>query len=135
MIIYQSFVKGISEKHLHGFFVGWRKKPSTKTHLRLLKNSDYVVLARDSKTKNVVGFVSAISDGVLSSYIPFLEVLPGYQNRGIGVKLMKTILSKLNRFYIVDLFCDKDMRPYYRKFGMRPDTAMIIRNKKRQSGK
>lgn len=99
-----------------------------------MKNSNYVVIARDSKTKDVIGFVSAISDGVLSSYIPFLEVLPGYQNRGIGMKLMETILSKLNRYYIVDLFCDKDMRSYYRKFGMRPDSAMIIRNKERQTG-
>lgn len=130
MIVYQTSTRGIAEKHLRGFFVDWAKKPTPKTHLRLLKNSAYVVIARDAKTKNVVGFVTAISDGVLTSYITFLEVLPGYQNRGIGTKLMKVMLSKLKRYYMIDLLCDKDMQPYYKKFGMKPYTAMIIRNKK-----
>ena len=39
------------------------------------------MLARDDAGR-VVGFVTAISDGVLSAYIPLLEVLPEYQGAG-----------------------------------------------------
>ena len=43
---------------------------------------DFVVAQVPSA--QVVGFVTATSDGVLSAYIPFLEVVPAYRSRGIG---------------------------------------------------
>ena len=43
-----------------------------------------MIIAIDENTNQVVGFVTAISDGVLSAYIPFLEVLPEYKSIGIG---------------------------------------------------
>ncbi|KIL45027.1 acetyltransferase [Jeotgalibacillus soli] len=44
----------------------------------MLKDSDKVVLAFDEKPNQVVGFSTSVSDGALSAYIPFLEVLPAY---------------------------------------------------------
>lgn len=135
MIRYQTNTKGITEKHLHGFFVGWRKKPAPKTHLQLLEKSDYVVIALDSKTGNVVGFVTAISDRVLAAYIPLLEVLPEYREKGIGTQLVKKMLVQLKKFYMVDLVCDTGLQPFYRKLGMEKATGMILRNYRRQSGR
>jgi len=49
-----------------------------------------------------------LGDGVLTAFIPWLEVLPGYQGQGIGAELMRRILDGTDRFYSVDLVCDAD---------------------------
>jgi ribosomal protein S18 acetylase RimI-like enzyme len=59
--------------------VGWPNPPSDEVFLKLLKDSYRVVLAFDNE--KLIGFISAISDGVLSAYIPLLEVLPEYQSK------------------------------------------------------
>lgn len=69
---------------------GWSSPPSSQEHLDLRRNSSHVVIASDDG--KVVGFATAISDGVLSAYIPLLEVLPAYQRRCIGTELMKRLL-------------------------------------------
>ncbi len=135
MIIYQTTTKGISAKNLNDFFVGWPKKPSSKMHLKLLKNSDHIILAIDAKNQQVIGFITAITDKTLSAYIPFLEVLPEYQSKGIGTKLIKKMLSLLKDFYMIDLLCDSNLQPFYEKLGMKKATGMMQRNYKHQSGK
>lgn len=120
---------------LHGFFVDWPNPPTPKTHLRLLIKSDMAILAIDTKTRRVVGFITAISDGVLSCYIPFLEVLPEYQNHKIGQNLVRRMLEKLKDVYMIDLMCDKKLQGFYKRFKMQPSTGMIFRNYKNQSGK
>lgn len=119
---------------LRGFFVDWPNPPSPQTHLKLLENSSNVVIAVDEQSKQVVGFITAISDGVLSAYIPFLEVLPAYKNRGIGKELIKRMLDELSNIYMIDLCCDDDLIPLYEKFGMIRSNGMLMRNYKMQSG-
>ncbi len=136
MIRYTEALGGVTADALRGgFFVGWPEPPSAETHLRLLRQSDHVVLAVDEGTANVVGFVTAISDGVLCAYIPLLEVLPTYQRRGIGTELMRRMLNTLRDLYAIDLLCDPEMQPFYARLGMRPATGMMVRNYGRQSGK
>src|SRR4051812_44665242 len=96
MIYYQGTVESIRPDQLRGFFVGWPNPPSPETHLKLLSKSDEIVLAIDDQTHQVVGFITAISDGVLSAYIPHLEVLPDYQRQGIGTQLVEDMLYKLS---------------------------------------
>ena len=135
MIAYTDSVKRISVDNLRGFFVGWPNPPSPQTHLRLLANSDHVVLAVDDETGNVVGFVTAISDGVLSACIPLLEVLPAYQRHGIGRELMRRMLDKLDGLYKVDVTCDRELEPFYARFGMIPAPCCMMRlDFERQSG-
>ncbi len=67
--------------------------------------------------ERVVGYVSAISDGVLNAFIPWLEVHPDYQGRGIGVELMRRILEQLDGMYAVDLACDRELLGYYERLG------------------
>jgi ribosomal protein S18 acetylase RimI-like enzyme len=86
---------------LVGFFVGWPKPPTPETHLRILRNSRHIVLAIDNSTDKVVGFITAISDGVLSAYIPLLEVLPEYQGQGIGRELVRRMLDQLQDYYMI----------------------------------
>jgi ribosomal protein S18 acetylase RimI-like enzyme len=134
MMIYKNSLDGISSDMLEGFFVDWPNSPNAQTHLKLLQNSSKVVIALDDHTNQVVGFITAISDGILSAYIPFLEVLPEYKNKGIGKELVKQMLKELDDIYMVDLCCDDDLVPYYEKFGMIKSNGMLVRNYRMQSG-
>lgn len=70
-----------------------------------------------------------------SAYIPLLEVLPEYQNQGIGKKLIQLLLEELKDIYMIDLICDEELQPYYEKVGMMKAKGMISRNYKYQSGR
>ncbi len=133
-MIYKNSLDGISPDMLNGFFGDWPNPPKPDTHLRLLKNSSKVIIALDDNTNQVIGFITAISDGVLSAYIPLLEVLPKFRGKGIGKELVKRILKELDDIYMIDLCCDDDLIPYYDKFGMMKTNGMILRNYKMQSG-
>lgn len=134
MMIYKNSLDGITSDMLKGFFVDWPNPPSPETHLKLLKNSSKVVIALDEETNQVIGFITAISDGVLSAYIPLLEVLPAYKNQGMGKELVNRMLKELENIYMIDLCCDDDLVPYYEKFGMMKTNGMIFRNYKMQAG-
>ncbi|MEZ4669405.1 MAG: GNAT family N-acetyltransferase [Anaerolineae bacterium] len=132
MIIYTDSLDNVSPDHLQGFFVGWPNPPASETHLRILQGSDAVVLALNENGA-VVGFITAISDGVSAAYIPYLEVLPDYQHQGIGSQLVQLMLEKLRHLYMIDLTCDPNLQSFYARFGMHPYAAMIIRNYERQN--
>ena len=134
MIEYFNSIDGIKPSQLPGFFVDWPNPPSLETHLRILAKSAYVVIAVDTETAQVIGFITAISDGLLSAYIPLLEVLPNYQNRGIGSRLIRLMLEQLGDLYMIDLLCDSDLQGFYQRFGMQPASGMIVRNYKSQAG-
>jgi len=134
MVRYTDTADGIAPEQLDGFFVGWPKPPSREAHLDILLGSSHVVLAVDDDTGAVVGFVNAVSDGVLSAYVPLLEVLPDYRGRGIGRELVERMQELLSGFYMVDLLCDADMEEFYSRFEMKPGHAMMLRRYDRQSG-
>ncbi|MDX8362807.1 GNAT family N-acetyltransferase [Cytobacillus sp. IB215316] len=132
---YTLSLDGVTHEMLEGFFVDWPNPPSPETHLRLLSNSYKVIIAIDETNNQVVGFITAISDGVLSAYIPLLEVLPAYKNKGVGKELVTRMLQELNDMYMIDVMCDEDLQPYYEKFGMIRSSGLIIRNYNKQSGR
>ncbi|MBD3331995.1 GNAT family N-acetyltransferase [candidate division GN15 bacterium] len=135
MIRYESDTSAISPDDLQGFFVGWPNPPSAETHLGILKGSDHVVLAREDSKGRVVGFVTAITDGVLAAYLPLLEVLPEYQGRGIGGELVRRMLAQLDGLYMIDAVCDDDVVPFYQEFGMVKATAVARRDYDAQNGR
>jgi ribosomal protein S18 acetylase RimI-like enzyme len=127
VIEYAADLEGVEPDQLEGFFVDWPKPPSAERHLEILRGSSHVVLAKHGA--RVVGFVTAISDGVLSAYIPLLEVLPD-QGRGIGTELVRRLLARLGDLYMVDLSCDEDVVPFYERLGLeRWDAGMGVRNR------
>jgi len=132
-ISYRDATNGITASQLQGFFVGWPRPPSAEAHLRMLQGSDVIVLAIDTANGAVVGFVTALSDGVTAAYVPHLEVLPAYQGQGIGTALMEHLLARLRGLYMIDLLCDPDVQPFYERLGMRRATGMFIRDDDRQS--
>ena len=84
MLTYSTSASNVRQQQLAGFFVGWPNPPSPMSHLRILRGSQYLVLARQDDTGRVVGFITAISDGVLSAYVPLLEVLPSIKAKALA---------------------------------------------------
>ncbi len=128
MIHYVDDLSHVREDMLRGFFVGWPQRPSPRQHLAVLRGSYRSVVAIDDGAERVVGFVNMLSDGVLTAFVPWLEVLPEYQGRGIGGELMRRVLEGTERFYSVDLVCDAELVPYYARLGMRAASSALLRH-------
>jgi ribosomal protein S18 acetylase RimI-like enzyme len=128
MITYQTHIKDISPSQLEGFFVGWPSPPDAEKLHAILSNSAFICLALDND--KVVGFVNAISDKVMSAYIPLLEVLPPYQGRGIGKRLILELEKQLSELYMIDICCDDNVAEFYQKLGYTKVNGMIKRNYK-----
>lgn len=134
-IVYRDDLTGVQPDHLRGFFEGWPSPPSPETHVRLLRASSHVVLALEHDSGRVVGFVTALSDGVLSAYLPLLEVLPAYRGRGIGTALVRRMLARLAGLYMIDVVCEPALVGFYARFGLRPAEAASLRDHARQAGR
>jgi ribosomal protein S18 acetylase RimI-like enzyme len=133
MITYTDTLSDVTSEHLRGgFFSGWPHPPSPLTHYRILASSAAIGLARTTDG-TVVGFITAISDGVSCAYIPHLEVLAAYQGQGIGTTLVRRLLTHLRQLYMIDLVCDPAVQPFYERLGMRPVIGMVVRNYDRQA--
>lgn len=120
-----------------GFFEGWPHPPSAEKHLQILQRSSHIVCAlapsdgvsaQALSQMEVVGFVNAISDNVLSAYIPLLEVLPAHRKKGLGRELMERMFAQLTHLYMIDVSCDPEIRPFYESLGMRAGVSMIRRH-------
>ena len=116
-INYTNQIESLSAIQLGGFFVGWSNHPTPEVHLNILRNSFAVWIALDDEC--CVGFINAISDKVFYSFIPLLEVLPKYQGQGIGKELTLRMLTTLEDMYAVDLCCDEQIIPFYKKIGFK----------------
>ena len=134
MVRYTTSLDGLTADDLRGgFWVGWPTLPTPAQHLEMLRGSEAFVLAVDEEAvgeaPRVVGFVTAIGDGVLAAYLPVLEVLPAWQGQGIGSELVRRVLAGLEPRYMVDLVCDEDVVPFYERLGFSPYRAMIRRDR------
>lgn len=129
MIRYTDSLAGITADKLRGFFKGWKRPVSPQEHLKVLAASQRVLLAIDEEAGKVVGFVTAITDELLTAYIPLLEVLPKYRRQGIGTTLMSRMVEGLADLYTIDLICDAELEPFYQGIGMQhAGPGMIIHN-------
>ena len=116
----------VEASQLQGFFSEWAVPPSAESHLRLLRQSEAVVLAIDDSYDQIVGFVTAITDGVLAASIPWLEVLPSHRGAGIGSQLMRRMLLQLSGYSVIGLTCEPEAQRFYGRFGMVPSSGMMV---------
>lgn len=133
-IAYSSKKEDVVGLEITNFFDGWPEKPSEEVLRKSIINADYVVLAIDRSQNRLVGYITALTDNVLSAYIPFLEVEKSYQEQGIGKTLVNKILEQLTHLYMIDLVCDEEIAGFYKEAGFQSWHAMIRRNYENQSG-
>ena len=115
-----------------GFWEYWPNHPNKVTHRQILMNSYKAIVA--IADGEIIGFITIISDGIISAYIPLLEVIPSYRGQGIGRRLVELAMKEMENIYMVDLACDSNLVDFYQKFGMNKTNAMIKRNYASQSG-
>jgi GNAT superfamily N-acetyltransferase len=132
MLVYTDSTDALDEEVVAGLFGYWGNPPAPVDILRILRGSDHVVLAMDDESEAVIGYITAITDGVSAAYIPHLEVRAEWQGQGIGSALVKRMLARLSHLYMIDLICDEDLQPFYTRLGFHPWTGMIVRNYARQ---
>lgn len=126
-LTFTTSLDGIDQAALAGgFFDGWVSPPSLDQHLALLRGSSHVALALDGD--RVVGFGNALSDGILSAYIPLLEVLPPYRRQGTGSNLVRMLLDEVEQLYMVDVICDDGVVPFYEALGFQRAGGVVRRN-------
>lgn len=123
-----SSIESLRPGDLQGFFEGWPRPPTPEQHLELLRRSDERLLAVEAGGE-VVGFITALTDGVLAAYIPLLEVRREWRGRGIGTLLARAMLERLDNYYMVDVVCDGDVLPFYERLGLERWTAAIRRRR------
>ena len=118
-------INQVNSENLQGFFVGWKVPLTPELHYKVLQGSTHFIIAMDSN--KAIGFITALSDGVTSGFIPLLEVLPEYQKQGVGSELVKRMLIKLEDITNVDLTCDINVQPFYERFNMLHSSGMVLR--------
>lgn len=125
-ITFYTTSEAINPGMIEGMFVGWPNPPSAETLIRVMDGS-YRRLWAVAEGR-VVGYINAISDGVLNAFIPWLEVHPDYQNRGVGAELVRRMVAELDGMYAIDLMCDPSLVGWYEKLGFQGSTGAVLRN-------
>ena len=72
----------------------WDEHDNISEILPLIKNSFAFVVAIDETTNCCIGIGRAISDRISDAYIQDVFVLPDYRLRGIGSRIVKTIVDE-----------------------------------------
>jgi len=102
----------IKPGELGNFFQGWKSPPSIEIKEKLIDGSDLIVTARENG--NLVGFLTAISDGAMHAFISLVEVLETHQGKGIGSRLMRCAVDYFKGYYDIVLITDPDKALFYR---------------------
>ncbi|AMK12948.1 GNAT family N-acetyltransferase [Pseudodesulfovibrio indicus] len=91
---------------------------------RTFENSDLNCFAWDGDA--LVGIARALSDGLVQSVIYDLCMLPEYQGKGLGTRMMQGMMERLNTANVV-LWAVPGKEGFYARFGFRPMlTAMAL---------
>lgn len=134
MLIYNSQIS-VKEYNRIRLAVGWKELDEEQARIGL-ENSAYLTVAWDDsesrgETKSV-GMARVISDGGYMALIVDVMVLPEYQGKGVGRRLMENItewldqLTKDGRCVMINLMATPGNESFYEKFGFvaRPNDHM-----------
>lgn len=88
------------------------------------ENSLYVLGANDAG--KLIGIIRAVGDGQTIVLIQDIIVLPVYQRKGIGTKLLQTVMDKYKGVYQMQLLTDntEKTKAFYRSLGFTPSDDM-----------
>ncbi len=101
--------------------VGWcsyTKRPKMLEHA--YKHSLKTLCARDKE--KLVGIIRAVGDGYSILFIQDIIVIPEYQRKGIGKKLLQTMLDYYPEVYQTELATDNTKKTvsFYKSCGFLP---------------
>lgn len=87
-------------------------------------NSLCVLGAYDSE--KLVGIIRAVGDGQTIVFVQDIIVLPEYQRKGIGTKMMKAVIDKYHGVYQMELLTDntEKTKEFYHSVGFTASDEM-----------
>ena len=96
--------------------VDWESANYPDKLFKALQNSEKVLCLYDNS--RLAGLMSAISDGGMNVYFPYLLIHPDYQGKGLGKMLAYEMLDIYSDFYRKILICSNEKTEFYSKCGM-----------------
>lgn len=102
---------------------GWWKDSYNQSRINeLIKGSFVFAVVINSDSGDTIGMGRILSDGVSDAYIQDLVILPQYQGRGIGKKLVKILLDYcLSRGILwIGLISEPGQDNFYLSLGFKP---------------
>jgi len=111
--------KGIKKKDILSLYEAndWSSAQKPDALYNALMNSNTLISAWDGNM--LVGIGNAITDGYLVVYYPHLLVLPDYQGRGVGKKIMEVFRERYANFHQQILVADGQAIDFYEQCGFR----------------
>ena len=95
-----------------------------------LKNTLYSVTIYDDN--KIIGYGRLIGDKTIFLYIQDVMVIPEYQNKKIGTKIMNLLIDKVNEYkkinpnIITYLGASKGKEKFYEKFGFKTRSSVDL---------
>jgi ribosomal protein S18 acetylase RimI-like enzyme len=104
--------------------VGWKTAEYPNRLYTAIKNSEYVMSVWNDD--ELIGLISAISDGAINVFITYLLVKPEYQNQGVGRIMMNDFCKHFKGYGRRILSTEIDKEAYYNKFGFVVDGIVMF---------
>ena len=127
------FVKNWPEEEIIELYKAggwWKEQYSQKGIKPLIQGSFAFAVVVDNLNGKTVGMGRIISDGTSDAYIQDLVVLPEYRKKGIGRKLVETLLNHClsNDLIWIGLISEPGQEVFYKSLGfknMKNHTPML----------
>ena len=120
MILIKENINNVDEYNYLFDEVGWGSY-DYEISQKALDNTMYSISVYDEE--KIIGYGRLIGDGICFVYIHDVMVLPEYQHKKIGTKIMNKLLEKISKIKLenpyvrVYLGASKGKEEFYRKFG------------------
>lgn len=110
--------KNFSQDEITKLFlsVNWESAGYPEKLLYSVLTSETVLSCRENE--KLIGLMTAISDGGMNVFFPYLLISPDYQNKGIGKALVSEMLEIYRDYYRRILICSNEKAEFYKKCGM-----------------
>ncbi len=99
---------------------------------RMLAGTDLVLSVIDRGTDRLVGFTRALTDWRYRAFVYDVIVAPDWRGRGLGRVLVDAALERLAAVESIELACQPEMIPFYRRWGFRDDLGGSLLMRRRQ---
>ena len=85
----------------------------------MLAGTDLVLALIDRAADRLVGFARVLTDWRYRAYVYDVIVAPEWRERGLGRVLVDGMLARLEGVETIELSCQPEMIPFYRRWGFR----------------
>jgi len=124
------FVDSWSEDEIESLYKagGWWKSNYDKSLINPMISGSFVfVVVIDLKNNKTIGMGRVISDGVSDGYIQDLVILPEYRGKGIGKKLVKSLIDYCfsKGLVWIGLIAEPGSEKFYSDLGIKPMKGCI----------